>query len=167
MVAPPQGPADRRQLAGAVMCAASAASFGAMAIFGKLAYDAGVGVLTLLFVRFVIAAGVFGAINGTRRRPFPRRRVLLVALALGSIGYAAQSGLFFTALTRIDAGLTALVLYVYPALVTLGAVALGRDRLDRVRVASLLLAFTGLVLVLFVGEPAHVDALGVALALGA
>src|SRR3954463_13963116 len=77
MVAPPQAPADRRQLAGAGMCAASAASFGAMAIFGKLAYDAGVGVLTLLFVRFVIAAGVFGTINATRRRPFPRRRVLL------------------------------------------------------------------------------------------
>jgi drug/metabolite transporter (DMT)-like permease len=152
---------------GAFLCLASAAAFGAMAIFGKLAYDAGVGVLTLLFVRFVIAAGVLGALNARRWRPFPRRRVLLVALGLGSIGYAAQSGLFFTSLTRIDAGLTALVLYVYPALVTLGAVALGRDRLDRVRVASLLLAFAGLVLVLFVGEPAHVDALGVALALGA
>jgi drug/metabolite transporter (DMT)-like permease len=163
-VAPPQ---PREQLIGAAMCAGSAASFGAMAIFGKLAYDAGVGVLTLLFVRFVIAAAVLGALNARRWRPFPRRRVLLVALALGSVGYAAQSGLFFTSLTRIDAGLTALVLYVYPALVTLAAVALGRDRLDRARVASLLIAFAGLVLVLFVGEPAHLDALGVALALGA
>jgi drug/metabolite transporter (DMT)-like permease len=151
------------------MCAGSAASFGAMGIFGKLAYDAGVGVLTLLVVRFVLAAVILGAANGARRpRPrLPGRRGLLIALGLGAIGYAAQSGLFFSALTRIDAGLCALALYIYPSLVTLGAVALGRDRLDRVRVASLLLAFAGLALVLFVGNPAHVDALGVALALGA
>jgi drug/metabolite transporter (DMT)-like permease len=51
--------------------------------------------------------------------------------------------------------------------VTLAAVALGRDRLDRVRIVSLLLAFAGLVLVLFVGDPARVEPLGVALALGA
>jgi drug/metabolite transporter (DMT)-like permease len=170
MVAPPQ-PAlrSRTQPVGALMCAGSAASFGAMAIFGKLAYDAGVGVLTLLFVRFVLAGLILSGANAIRRpRPrLPGRRALLTALGLGAIGYAAQSGLFFTALTRIDAGLTALVLYVYPALVTLGAVALGRDRFDRVRVACLLIAFAGLALVLFVGEPAHVEPLGVALALGA
>jgi drug/metabolite transporter (DMT)-like permease len=151
------------------MCAGSAASFGAMGIFGKLAYDAGVGVLTLLLVRFVVAGAILGAANAARRpRPrLPPRRALLTALGLGAIGYAAQSGLYFTALTRIDAGLTALALYLYPSLVTLSAVALGRDRLDRLRVASLVLAFAGLALVLFVGDPARIDALGIALALGA
>ncbi|HEY0630744.1 MAG TPA: DMT family transporter [Thermoleophilaceae bacterium] len=170
MVAPPKpGPRSRTQLVGALMCAGSAASFGAMAIFGKLAYDAGVGVLTLLVVRFVLAGLLLGVANAVRRpRPrLPGRRALITALGLGAIGYAAQSGLFFTALTRIDAGLTALVLYVYPSLVTLGAVLLGRDRFDRVRVACLLIAFAGLVLILFVGDPAHVEALGVLLALGA
>src|SRR3954470_8378341 len=152
---------SRAQLAGAAMCAASAAAFGAMGIFGKLAYDAGVGVLTLLVVRFALAGLILGAANGLRkpRARLPGRRALLTALGLGAIGYAAQSGLYFQALTRIDAGLTALALYIYPSLVTLGAVALGRDRLDRVRVASLLLAFAGLALVLFVGSPAPVDAL--------
>ena len=151
------------------MCAASAASFGAMGIFGKLAYDAGVGVLTLLVVRFVLA-GLMLAVANAVRRPRPRRpgrRALLFALGLGAIGYATQSGLYFSALTRIDAGLAALVLYLYPSLVTIGAVVLGRDRLDRVRAASLLLAFVGLALVVFVGDPARVDTLGVALALGA
>jgi drug/metabolite transporter (DMT)-like permease len=128
-------------------------------------------VLALLVVRFVLAGAILTAANLVRRpRPRPRllgRRTLLIALALGAIGYAAQSGLFFTALTRIDAGLTALVLYLYPSLVTLGAVALGRDRLDAVRAGSLLLAFAGLALVLFVGDPAQVEPLGVVLALGA
>jgi drug/metabolite transporter (DMT)-like permease len=154
---------------GLLMCAASAASFGAMGIFGKLAYDAGVGVLTLLLVRFVLATLMLVAANALRRpRPArPGRRGVLMAFGLGAIGYAAQSGLYFSALTRIDAGFAALVLYVYPSLVTLGAVALGRDRLDRVRVGSLVIAFAGLGLVVAVGNPASVDALGVALVLGA
>jgi drug/metabolite transporter (DMT)-like permease len=167
MAAPPQ--TTQRHLAGVLMCAGSAASFGALGIFAKLAYDAGVGVLTLLVVRFVLAGLILGVANAVRRpRPrLPGMRALLAALGLGAIGYATQSGLYFSALTRIDAGLTALVLYVYPSLVTLGAVALGRDRLDRVRVASLVLAFVGLALVVFVGDPARAEALGVALALGA
>jgi drug/metabolite transporter (DMT)-like permease len=168
MLATPRTP-PRAPLAGAIMCAGSAAAFGAMGIFGKLAYDAGVGVLTLLVVRFALATLILGAAQRARRPrvSLPSRRTLLIALSLGAIGYAAQSGLYFTALTRMDVGLTALVLYLYPSLVTLGAVALGRDRLDRVRVGSLALAFAGLVLILFVGDPAHVEPLGVALALGA
>ncbi len=39
-------------------CLASGAAFGAMAIFGKLAYDTGVSPSTLLLVRFTLAAVV-------------------------------------------------------------------------------------------------------------
>jgi drug/metabolite transporter (DMT)-like permease len=159
----------RRSLVGALLCAGSAAAFGAMAIFAKLAYDADVGVLTLLVLRFVLAAPILWAIYAVRRPAgrLPAGRVLLAALGLGAIGYAAQSALFFSSITRIDASLAALCLYVFPALVTIGAVALGRDRLDRVRVAALGLAFAGLVLILLVGGAGSPDPLGVALALGA
>jgi drug/metabolite transporter (DMT)-like permease len=153
---------------GALLCAGSAAAFGAMAIFGKLAYEAGVTVMTVLVVRFVFGAGILGAIGVHRRRgPLLRGRLLVAALALGGIGYAAQAGLYFAALTRVDASVVALLLYTFPAFVTLGAVALGRDRLDRVRVASLGLAFAGLVLVLLVDAPGELDPLGVACALAA
>src|SRR3954451_17408938 len=89
----------RAQLTGAALCAGSAASFGAMGIFGKLAYDAGVGVLALLVVRFAIAASILAVMNALRRPrvSLPRRGVLMSALALGAIGYAAQAGLFFGA----------------------------------------------------------------------
>ncbi|MEU9837026.1 DMT family transporter [Streptosporangium sp. NPDC048047] len=45
---------------GAALCLLSAACFGAMAIFGKLAYDAGVSPGTLLLVRFALAAVLLG-----------------------------------------------------------------------------------------------------------
>ena len=44
---------------GVVLCLASAAAFGAMGILGKLAYDEGASVGTLLATRFVLAAAVF------------------------------------------------------------------------------------------------------------
>src|SRR4051794_35393728 len=156
----------RVSLAGTLMCLVSAASFGAMAVFGKLAFDAGITVITLLAVRFALSAAVLAPFTARRWRTLPRRR-LLQALALGGVAYSAQSALYFLALERVDAGLVALLLYTFPALVTLGAVALGRDRLDTPRVASLALAFGGLVLVLSTAGSAHAEPLGVAMALAA
>ena len=66
---------------GALLCLASAAAFGAMGIFGKLAYEEGANVGTLLAARFVLAAALFwlvAALHARRERPAraaaPRRR---------------------------------------------------------------------------------------------
>ena len=100
--------------AGTVACVASGAAFGAMGIFGKLAYGEGATVGTLLSVCFALAAALFWALllaggGGRRVRGLPRRDVA-AALALGAVGYALQAGCYFAALTRIDASLLALVL---------------------------------------------------------
>jgi drug/metabolite transporter (DMT)-like permease len=138
-----------------------------MAIFAKEAYRSDVSVITLLAVRFTLAAGAFWAIVAARgaTSPTPARRVVLVGLALGAVGYAAQSGAYFGALTRIDASLTSLLLYTYPALVFGAAIALGRERADRRRLVALGLATGGAALVLAGGGAGGLDALGVALAL--
>ena len=47
---------------GAALCLFSAACFGAMGIFGKLAYQAGVSPGALLLVRFSLAAAVLGVL---------------------------------------------------------------------------------------------------------
>jgi drug/metabolite transporter (DMT)-like permease len=146
--------------------------FGLMAVFAKKAYRDDVSVLTLLSVRFTLAALAFWAIVAARRSRGvisapPARGIILASLALGAVGYAAQSGGYFGALTRIDASLTALLLYVYPALVFIGAVALGRDHIDRRRIVALVLATGGAALVLAGTGTGNLDALGVALGLGA
>jgi drug/metabolite transporter (DMT)-like permease len=139
-----------------------------MAVFAKEAYADGVSVLTLLALRFTIAAAAFWAIVAARgvRSTMPARRIVVAGLALGAIGYTAQSGGYFGALTRIDASLTALLLYVYPGLVFVGAVALRRDHVDRRRLAALVLALGGAALVLAGSGTGDLDALGVALAVG-
>jgi drug/metabolite transporter (DMT)-like permease len=153
---------------GAALCLGSAVAFGAMAVFGKLAFEAGVGVITLLFVRFVLAAPVFWfALGRNRAWAGAAPRTLLIALGLGAVGYATQSGLYFAALTRMDAGLLALLLYTYPAFVTLAAIALGRETPSRRRVGALLMSSGGVALVLAGASGDGFDLLGAAMGVGA
>jgi drug/metabolite transporter (DMT)-like permease len=147
------------------LCLVSAAGFGSLAVFGKQAYAGGLGVVGVLAIRFLVAAPLLvGLALAARRSLRVGWPVAWRLLGLGGIGYAIQATLFFNALTRISAGLASLLLYLYPALVTAGAVALGRARLDRAIVAGLALSLAGIVGVL--GLPGErLDALGVALGL--
>jgi drug/metabolite transporter (DMT)-like permease len=166
----PAASAPARGGVGAALVLVSAAGFGAMAIFGKLAYDAGVSTMTLLLVRFALGGLVFAALLARRRpqhRARPERRAVLTGLALGGIGYSTQAGLYFGALHRLDASLLALVLYTYPAWVTIAGIAIGRERADRRRLAALGLASAGLVIVLAGASGGSFDGLGAAMGLGA
>ncbi|MEA2154743.1 MAG: hypothetical protein QOE11_883 [Solirubrobacteraceae bacterium] len=152
---------------GIVLCLVSACGFGLMAIFAKEAYLAGLGVTSLLAARFVLAAALFWAIVALRPATRPPRRLVVGCLALGCVGYAAQAGFFFSALQHIDASLTSLLLYVYPALVFCAAVALGRERVDPWKAGALVLASAGAALVLLGGGTGGLQLTGVLLALAA
>lgn len=156
---------------GAVLCLSSATCFGAMAIFGTLAFDDGVGVLPLLLVRFGLAAALFWGIaaarGGLRAVTRAGRRTRRTALALGAAGYAAQAGLYFAALGRIDPALLALLLYTYPAMVTTAAIALGRETATPHRLAALGAASAGVALVLVGAGAGSLDVVGAAMGVGA
>ncbi|HEX2303647.1 MAG TPA: EamA family transporter [Gaiella sp.] len=158
--------------AGPLLCLASAAAFGAMGVFGKLAYDEGVTVGTLLSARFALAAALFWLVvacagRASHLRSLSRRDVG-IALALGAVGYGAQAGAYFTALERLDdPSLLALLVYTFPVIVTGTVIALGRERASRRTVLALALASCGLVLVLAGASAGALDPLGTALGLGA
>jgi drug/metabolite transporter (DMT)-like permease len=156
---------------GALLCLTSAAGFATLGIFGRLASDAGATVTTTLLVRFALAALVFAVVvratggwPALRRLP---RRVVVTGLALGAVGYSLQSGLYFAAIGRLDVSMVALLLYTYPAFVTLAAVVLGRAR-PSLRIGSALaVASVGLVLVLLAAGTGAFDLPGALLALAA
>jgi drug/metabolite transporter (DMT)-like permease len=152
---------------GTLLCLASGTAFGAMGVFGTLAYADGATVGTLLSVRFVLAAALFwGLVRADEVRALSGRDVAS-GLALGACGYALQAGCYFAALERIDASLLSLLLYTFPAIVAAAAVALGRERIDARRVVALVLALGGLVLVVTGAGSGALDPLGAALGLGA
>jgi drug/metabolite transporter (DMT)-like permease len=153
--------------AGTFFCIASGAAFGAMAVFGKLAYGEGATVGTLLAIRFTLAASVFWVLV-----PLPEIRALpgrdvRTGLALGACGYALQAGCYFFALDRIEAPLLALLLYTFPAIVAAAAVALGRERFGGRHVIAVCLAGGGLTLAVAGAGEGALEPLGVALGIGA
>ena len=157
-------------MCGALLCLLSAACFGTLGVFGKLATDAGANIPSLLLVRFGLAAVAFwlllratGGWAGLRRLP---RRVVLIGLGLGAAGYSLQSTFFFAAIDRLDVSLVSLLLYTYPAFVTVAALALGRAEPSLRIGVALVVASAGLALVL--GERlAPAQLAGGALVLGA
>ena len=163
---------------GIVLCVLSALGFGSMAVLAKGAYAGGAEVVSLLAVRFGLASLVLWALvwwraraRGAVRTPgLPPQgthrgvRTAAPGLLLGCL-YAVEAGAFFVALDRIDAALAELLLYGYPAMVVLGAAALGRERLTARRVAALGLATGGVLLVLAGGSIGSLDLVGVGAAL--
>lgn len=133
---------SRRGL-GVALVAVSAASFGTLAIFARIAYEAGGEPVAVLLARFVLAGVVLVALMVGGGYAWPRGRTLAGLIALGGIGYVGQSLTFFSALTLASAGLVSLLLYLFPAVVlTLSVLFLG-ERLTPAKVVALVLAVAG------------------------
>jgi drug/metabolite transporter (DMT)-like permease len=136
------GRADK--FSGFALILLSAASFGAMPVFARFAYAAGADPLTVLFLRFSLAALVMLIIMRVRKISRPRGRLLVALIVMGAVGYAGESFTYFTALTLIPAGLVCLLLYLYPAIVTLLAAIFLKERLTIAKAGALALALTGM-----------------------
>jgi drug/metabolite transporter (DMT)-like permease len=150
-----------RRRHGPLLIVLSAVAFGCMAIFARFAYDDGVDPVSLLALRFGIAAAAMWGLMAWRRRPAPRGGTLVALALMGAIGYVGQSLSYFTALTMASAGLVALLLYLYPVMVTvLSAVFLG-ERLTRAKAVALGLALAGTALT--IGPPGGGRMLGIGL----
>lgn len=121
----------------------SAIAFGWLGVFARLAYDDGSEPITVLCLRFSIAAIVMHGILRIRGEQLPRGKVLIGLILLGGIGYVAQSMAYFVALTMASAGLVAVLLYLYPGLVTIISVVFFKERLTPRMVLALVLALAG------------------------
>lgn len=153
------------RLGGALFITGSAIGFGAMAIFGKIAFGSGASTTTVLFFRFLTAGLLMTLLMAGMRQQWPKARDLAVLMLMGGLGYAGQAFCFFSALRHATAGLTGLLLYLYPALVIVGSALLGRRRLTPAKVLLALLALFGILLTVtggLAGTPT-----GIAFGLGA
>lgn len=106
-----------RTLTGILLVAASGLAFGLLSIFNRQAAALGLGVPTLLAFRFLIAAAVLW--SWLLARGVTVRLPLGTAIGLMAMGglYVVEAGLYFLSARRIPVALTAVLLYLYPALV--------------------------------------------------
>jgi drug/metabolite transporter (DMT)-like permease len=140
-----------QKLQGMIFVVISAIAFGAIPVFARAAYHAGSDPISVLFFRFSIASIIMIPSMIVRKIPFPRGRFLIGLILMGGIGYVGQSFCYFTALTMASAGLVAILLYLYPAIVTILSALLFKERITGLKVLALLLALTGTVLTIGLG----------------
>lgn len=150
--------------AGVFWIVSSAAGFGAMAIFAKLAYRDGVSLTTMLFLRFALAGALMAAWGWAARVRWPRGRDLILLVAMGAIGYVGQAFCYFSALQFASAGLVALLLYLYPAIVTVLSAVLSGRPVGGGRALAVLLALAGTAFA--VGGDLYSTTEGIALGVG-
>ena len=121
---------------GASLALASAAAFATTGILSQFAFGAGANIVSLLSGRYLLCAALLWSTVALLRLGVPARRDALLVLGLGAGLISIQSCLFFHSLQRIPPGLADMLMFVYPALVTAGAILLRREQLSRRRVAS-------------------------------
>ncbi len=128
---------------GVFLVAISAVSFGLIPVFAKVAYSAGTSMYTLLFLRFLVATFFMFLLMIIRKLPLPSRNETLSFLFLGAFGYAGQVFCYFMALNYASASVVSLILYTYPALVTIGSVIFLKEKVTALKIVSLILALVG------------------------
>lgn len=136
-----------------------------MPIFAKYAYADGMDLPTLLFLRFLMAGLLMAGVMILRDARWPHGHNFWVLVAMGGLWYSVQAFCYFQALKYATAGLTALLLYLYPVIVTLLSALFFRRRLTHVRLLAVLAALFGTGLA--VGGSLGGSALGIILGVGA
>ncbi|CQR70358.1 threonine and homoserine efflux system [Sporomusa ovata DSM 2662] len=154
------------QYTGALLVAASAAGFATLAIFIKFAYAAGASMITILAGRFVLAAICLPILLKWRGISLMIDKALLLRLALlGGLGYGSMSMLFAMTLKYVPASLAAMLLYTYPAIVSVLSFFIGDEKYTWQKGLALTVCFSGLFLVLGISFD-NVSMLGFVLGLG-
>ncbi len=136
-------------------------------VFAKGAYAHDVAVATLTLWRFAIGAVVFWMLVAFRRPARVNRRTVLTCIGLGAVGYAVQALTYFGAVAVMDAGLAALLVYTYPAIIALIGFLTRREPPTRRRLVALACSGAGMLLLLGLGGFSSVSPVGIGLALTA
>jgi drug/metabolite transporter (DMT)-like permease len=141
---------DRARLIGIALVVMSAVAFGSGGLFARPVYATGVDWLTLMAWRFLIAGALGWALLLARadaRRALlamPRRQ-LLVTIGLG-VMYVGNTATYYAGIATVDLSLSALIVYIYPPVVAVLALRLGRPLEGRRAWTALGIAVAGVVL---------------------
>ena len=148
---------------GALLAAASAVTYGSLGVFAKLALAEGWNIPSLLAARFLFA--------GLTVLPLALRagggwRGVGGAFALGAVGYAGTTALYFPSVALLPAAIASFLLYLSPVLVAFLSWAYLRERLGARGWGALALAVLGLALLSSGALRGTLSVLGVLLGAG-
>lgn len=152
---------------GSLQIMISSACFGALPLLTKISYDGGANVVTILAIRFLLASCIIWPyLWWTKTKIRVTLKQLAVFAIMGIFGYGLMAATYFTALHYIPSSMAAMIMFVYPVLVTYFSSLLFRSPITRRKVIALLLVSGGAIIMTWGGRIAF-HPLGVLLALTA
>ena len=157
---------NRGQIVGYVFAVLQAVLYATMGILGKLLYATGMDSQQVVILRFLcstVLLGVFMLI--WRKEPLVSRQK---AVYIQAVFYFASAFLYFFAIERLNAGITTVFFYLYPAMVAAINLVVFHERITVAVAVALVLSIMGLILISgIIGGELTLDPLGVVFALGA
>jgi len=112
-------------------------------IFARIAFDAGANPGTFLFIRFAIASGVLVVILAAKHSKYPKGRLLVTLVLMGSMGIGGSTFCYYTALSLAPVSLVVVITYMYPALVWLFSAVFFKERITYDKIMVLFLTLLG------------------------
>ena len=150
-----------------VMCAG--VCWGLIGLFSQALAAEGLSSVQITTVRCVLATVCIGLYLAVFRRDAFRFRLRDIWMFLGSgiASIAFFNVCYFTCIARCGLSLAAILLYTAPCFVVLMSAVLFKERITRVKLVALLVAFTGCLFVVGVGSGGvRASALGIAAGVG-
>lgn len=156
---------DRRsQIVGYVLAIVQAVLYSTLGIFGKLLYATGLNAQQVVILRFACATLLLGAFMVVWRREalVSRQRAVYVQ----AVFFFVSAFLYFSAVERLNAGVTTVVFYLFPVIVAAINLIVFHERISAPTAGALALAIIGLAFISGVfGGTLVMDPLGMALAI--
>ena len=125
--------------------------FGFLGIFGRIAFQQGLTVGELLTYRFCLASLILWFLLLVFKPKLIRLPIkqVLISILLGCFGYAVFSTLYFMSIQGISVALAALLLFTFPVFVNIGAHFILKERMQKTQLISLIMAISGLIILLW------------------
>lgn len=136
---------QKSQIVGYAFAVLQAVLYSTMGIFGKLLYATGMDSQQAVLLRFLCSTVLLGAFMLVWRKEKLVSRQKTVYLQ--AVFYFASAFLYFFAVERMNAGITTVFFYLYPAMVAAINLAVFHERLSVAVAVALILSIMGLVLI--------------------
>ena len=152
------------QVIGYTFAVLQAVLYSTMGIFGKLLYATGMDSHEAVILRFMCSTVLLGAfmLIWRKERLISRQRTVYIQ----AIFYFASAFLYFFAVERMNAGISTVFFYLYPAMVAAINLVVFHERLTVSVAVALVLSIMGLVLISgIIGGELKLDPLGLVFAL--
>lgn len=142
-----------KSIQGIILAVAGAVAFGAMPLFVKIAYENGTNSVSVVFLRFTIAASMLLIYFLLAKVDFRiSGRQLRKAAFLGIVGYTGTGITLFASYQYIPVGIAMALHFVYPSIVAMLARIIYKEKLSLLKIIALAISAVGIYFLLDIKE---------------